>query len=133
MSRNGRYSASYKPAAIEVARCDRLYPPKILLPRALRTRRTAAVPWAEWAGVMEPVSCLACLACRPGVLAQGDAVAQWPLGLVSSLIAGFSDCSRVSNTDRRLAVIRFMVILIALSIAQFLTAAATVSPSDTHI
>jgi hypothetical protein len=37
------------------------------------------------------------------------------------------------DTDRRLAVIRFMVILIALSIAQFLTLAATVSPSDTHI
>lgn len=37
------------------------------------------------------------------------------------------------DTDRRATVIRFMVILIALSIAQFLTLAATVSPSDTHI
>jgi len=66
--------------------------------------------------------------------AQGDAVAVGPLRpfsltttLASRLLLPCVD------TDRRFAVIRFMVILIALSIAQFLTLAATVSPSDTHI
>jgi hypothetical protein len=65
--------------------------------------------------------------------AQGDAVAAGPLRLFSLTTLASRLLLPCVDTDRRIAVIRFMVILIALSIAQFLTLAATVSPSDTHI
>ena len=65
--------------------------------------------------------------------AQGDAVAAGPLRLFSLTTLASRLLLPCVDTDRRLAVIRFMVILIALSIAQFLTLAATVAPSDTHI
>lgn len=75
-------------------------------------------------GVMEPLTCYAA--------SQGDAVAADPSACSPSLPPRRLMLPCV-DTDRRVPVIRFMVILIALSIAQFLTLAATVSPSDTHI
>lgn len=63
----------------------------------------------------------------PGGFAQGQCGGSSACSLSLLLLLPYVD------TDRRVAVIRFMVILIALSIAQFLTLAATVSPSDTHI
>jgi len=63
---------------------------------------------------------------------QGDVVAADPSACSPSLLP-LRLVLPCLDTDRRVAVIRFMVILIALTIAQFLTLAATVSPSDTHI
>jgi hypothetical protein len=107
-----------------VARCDRPSTPPPVQRRAARNGRTAAVPSTALAASWSH---------SPGALPPREM--RWPLTpqpVLPHCLLYVGRCYSV-DTDRRAAVIRFMVILIALSIAQFLTLAATVSPSDTHI